>query len=187
MRWFKHDCLTRSDPRMMEVVQRHGGEGLALYWTVLEETGRLSNTMHLKVTGLSEGADRSFRDLQEGAELGSCFGEHADCVDQIPEFGAKLLAGSIRTKVETLAKVLSTCVEFKLFDRAKWEEYNVLYSSDFAALADPYTRSPSKRARHKGAGKSKRADHVETDPDRVRTSGDNVHTTEDTLRTTSVL
>lgn len=191
MRWFKHDCLSRSDPRLMEVVQRHGGEGLALYWTVLEEMGRLSNTLHLKVTGLSEGADRSFRGLQDGTGQDRCFGEHVECIEEIPEFGARLLAASVKAKVETLEKVLATCVEFKIFDRAKWDEYNVLYSPDFASLADPYTRSPSKRARHNGSGKSKRAEDVEKNSSNVPTTVDTLertvqsqHTTDQTLETT---
>ncbi|MGB6034483.1 MAG: Lin1244/Lin1753 domain-containing protein [Bacteroidota bacterium] len=184
MRWFKHDCMARNDPRMMEVVQRHGGEGLALYWTVLEETGRLSHTLHLKITGLSEETDRNFRDLQEGSEVDRCFGKHLNCIDQIPEFGAKLLAGCIRAKAETLEKVLTTCVEFNLFDRAKWVEYNVLYSSDFASLADPYHRGSVKRPRQNSSVKSTHSEDVDTSPDIVRTTPDTLQTTDQSLQRT---
>ncbi len=184
MRWFKHDCMARNDPRLMEVVQRHGGEGLALYWTVLEETGRLSNTLHLKITGLSEDADQSFRDLQEGVKVDQFFGRHSNCIDEIPEFGAKLLAGTIKAKAETLEKVLTTCVEFNLFDRKKWEAHNVLYSPDFASLADPYHRGSTRRTRQNSSGKSTHSEDVQTAPESVRTTSETLRTTDQSLQST---
>ncbi len=165
MRWFKHDCMARNDPRLMVLLARHGCEGLCLYWILLEETGKLSNTLHLKISGLSTDADSSFNKLQKPEQFLRDPWQYSRHPKEIPVYPAEILAKSVNTKLEKLRYVIATCVDIGLFDETKWIGHNVLYCPGFASLADPYTRAMNKRSSPNGESRLMRTHETRTESD----------------------
>ncbi|MCK5571968.1 MAG: DUF4373 domain-containing protein [Bacteroidetes bacterium] len=194
MRWFKHDCLTRNDPRLQTLGMRHKSVGLSVYWILLEETGQLSNTLHLKISGLSQEADMNFKKLRNGAEPRRDVQVSLENPEEIPIYPAEILANNAYTTAKALRVVIATCVEVGLFDEGKWVEYNVLYNPGFAAMADEYTRkfrrstsaARNSAVHEQGTARSKSGESrevLETPPEDVRSSPDTVDTTLDNVRT----
>jgi hypothetical protein len=149
MKWFQHDCSARHDHRIRTLGRGLRAEGVGIYWGLLEEIGRDSETFHLKVVGHSPEADRAFESMRadRSASAGGPFGSAAD-LGRIPEYSFRILAADLFTTPGRLAKAIAAAVAAGLFDPDKWASCNVLYSPGLARRADNYCRRQRKRTEH---------------------------------------
>ncbi|MGB5872898.1 MAG: Lin1244/Lin1753 domain-containing protein [Bacteroidota bacterium] len=192
MKWFKHDCMASLDPRLSFLAKDHGVEGLGIYWILLEEMGRLSNTLHLKIQGLSPKADRNFEALKDRCRRVRIENGTPKPIADIPVYPAEILGNRAFTAVEKVKSVIGKCVDVGLFDEVKWTDYGILSSRDFASMADEYTRKCKRsdpeqrvpaielmdwvpaRLEHSPDSLAECIEHVRTTPERVRTPSDSV-------------
>ncbi|MCX6132607.1 MAG: DUF4373 domain-containing protein [Ignavibacteriales bacterium] len=146
MKWFHHDCAARHDPKLRMLAAKHGLEGWAIFWALLEEIGEDSDTFHLKIMEFSKKSDKSFANLLEDPrkESENLFDSSVD-LPKIPRLPAKTLAKNLFTTSKTLTAVIRTCVSIGIFDQQKWLSFNVLYSPSFEQRADDYTRRIQRR------------------------------------------
>ena len=190
MKWFKHDCMASLDPRLSFLAKDHGVEALGIYWIILEEMGRLSNTLHLKIQGPSPKADRNFEDLKDRSRRFRYENGTPRPVDDIPVYPAEILASRTFTTVEKVKSVIGKCVDIGLFEEVKWTDYGILCSRDLASMADEYTRKckrsdPERRVpaielmdwvptrlEYLDKSSPEGTDHIRTSLDKLRTSSD---------------
>lgn len=146
MKWFHHECAAKHDPKLQTLGASHGAEGLGIFWGLLEEIGQHSDTFHLKVSGISAVADRSFDDiLQDPSKAPMQLAKAAISVRSIPRFPHKILAKVLFTSPQKLERVIQSAIEAGLFDRTLWTEFSILYSKAFEHRADDYTRRVQRR------------------------------------------
>lgn len=137
MKWFHHECLARYDSKLQILGSTHGAEGIGIYWGLLEEIGRHSDTFHMKIIGLGDEIDRN------NSQIHSSLKEKYEpniSTSKIPELPIKILARNLFTTQKKVLLVIKTCTEIELFDLHKWWNFNVLYSQSFEKRADDYTR-----------------------------------------------
>lgn len=146
MKWFQHDCAARLDPRIRTLGQTVRAEGMGIFWGLLEEIGRDSETFHLKVRDHSSEADARFDALARNPHVA-----HPDVaaplvnLENIPQLSLRILAADLFTTPGRLRKTIDAAVDAGLFEREKWQAYNVLYSTGFARRADNYHRRQRRR------------------------------------------
>ncbi len=146
MKWFKHDCTAMHDPRMQRLGSTLGLEGVAVYWGLLEAIGHLSDTFHLRITGVNEEADRHFGLVRNKPPIARrFFGRTVPASAALPYYPLDLMANNYFTTPAKILAVISAAVELELFDRDKWCRWSILYSRMFEKQADEYT-SRRKRA-----------------------------------------
>jgi hypothetical protein len=146
MKWFHHDSTARHDPKLQILGAKHGPEGWGIFWALLEEIAQHSDTFHLKVTEFSKKSDKSYANLQKNPQKESAilFDATID-LNKIPRLPVKTLAKNLFTTTKTLTSIIATCTQVGLFDRQKWQEFNVLHSPSFEHRADDYTRRVQRR------------------------------------------
>jgi hypothetical protein len=179
MKWFHHDTEASQDPGMQLLGNAHGATGFGIYWSIIERIGYHSETFRLKVSGLSDEADRrfaaDFRDVESGGEVQQGFPRQPE---KIPDIQFRILAKTLFTGRRKLKAVIRTCVGAGLFDEKLWTGYNILYSATLESGADTYTQRRMRR--HPGHDRSaaKAASNVRTmceqPQNNVRTLSDNV-------------
>jgi hypothetical protein len=125
---------------------KHGLEGWAIFWALLEEIGEDSDTFHLKIMEFSKKSDKSFANLLENPHKDSenLFDSSVDLC-KIPRLPVKTLAKNLITTSKTLTSVIRACASIGIFDQQKWLRFNVLYSPSFEQRADDYTRRLQRR------------------------------------------
>jgi hypothetical protein len=174
MKWFHHDCSARHDPKLRLLAAKHGLEGWAIFWALLEEIGEDSDTFHLKVMEFSKKSDKSFANLLKNPdeESENLFDSSPD-LSKIPRLPVKTLAKNLFTTSKTLTAVIATCTSVGLFDRQKWIRFNVLYSPSFEERADDYTRRLQRRTQNVRTNSEQSSNSVRTlseqNPNTVRT------------------
>ena len=177
MKWFHHDCAARHDPKLRMLAAKHGLEGWAIFWALLEEIGEDSDTFHLKIMEFSKKSDESFANLRKnpGEESENLFDSSVDLC-KIPRLPVKTLAKNLITTSKTLTSVIRTCVSIGIFDQQKWLKFNVLYSPSFEQRADDYTRRIQRRAQSVRTNSEQSSNSVRTmseqTPKSVRTSSE---------------
>lgn len=146
MKWFHHECAARHDPKLQTLGATFGAEGLGIYWGLLEEIGEHSDTFHVKISGISEEADKRFAQLVGGSRLPErdSFRSTLD-MEKIPRIPLRILARVLFTTPRKLKTMIETCIEVGLFEAVKWREYNVLHSPSFEHRADDYTRRQQRK------------------------------------------
>lgn len=146
MKWFHHECAAKHDPKLQTLGAQHGAEGLGIFWGLLEEIGQHSDTFHLKISGISAIADRTFEEiLQDEAKAPAALGVGHRAIGSLPRFPLKILAKILFTSPQKLERVIHSAVEIGLFERKPWQEYSILYSQAFERRADDYTRRVHRR------------------------------------------
>lgn len=174
MKWFHHDSAARHDPKLQILGAEHGPEGWGIFWALLEEIAQHSDTFHLKVTEFSKKSDKSFANLLKNPqkESGILFDPNID-LNKIPRLPVRTLARNLFTTSKTLTSIIGTCTQVDLFDRQKWQEFNVLHSPSFEHRADDYTRRVQRRTFGVRTGSEQTSDTVrslsEEGSDNVRT------------------
>jgi len=187
MKWFHHDCAARHDPKLRMLAAKHGLEGWAIFWALLEEIGGDSDTFHLKIMEFSKKSDKSFANLLENPrkESENLFDSSVD-LPKIPRLPVKTLAKNLITTSNTLTSVIRTCVSIGIFDQQKWLKFNVLYSPSFERRGDDYTRRVQRKAENVRTHSEQSSNNVrilsEQCSDKVRTTSEQ---TPDSLRTKS--
>jgi hypothetical protein len=146
MKWFHHECAAKHDPKLQTLGAQHGAEGLGIFWGLLEEIGQHSETFHLKISGVSAIADRTFEEilLDEGKAPPE-LGQGRIHLRSVPRFPLKILAKILFTTPQKLERVVQSAVEIGLFERGVWQEYSILHSQAFERRADDYTRRVHRR------------------------------------------
>ncbi len=172
MKWFHHECLARYDSKLQILGATHGAEGIGIYWGLLEEIGRHSDTFHLKIILNREEIDKNISKIQNSSKKIS---EPDLQSSKIPELPIKILARNLFSTPKKVLSVIITCTEINLFDLYKWSNFNVLYSQSFEQRADDYTRRIQR-------DKNKNRTHSEPPPDNVRRGSEQ---SPDTLRSES--
>jgi len=146
MKWFQHDCAARLDPRIRTLGKRVRAEGMGIFWGLLEEIGRDSETFHLKVRDYSPDADARFDDLKRtSAASPPDAATPAFDLEEIPQLSIRILAADLFTTPGRLRTTIDAALDVGLFDRATWQAYNILYSAGFARRADNYHRRQGRR------------------------------------------
>ena len=144
MKWFHHDCSAKYDTKLQVLGHEYGPEGIGIYWMLLEEIGRQSDTFHIKVTGVSPQADQAYaKALAEGNAIAGLIQSSDDRV--IPRISLKALAKVLFTTEELVGRIIGRSVEEGLFDEARWQTYGLLFSPAFEDGADNYTRRRRRR------------------------------------------
>ncbi|MGA9116798.1 MAG: hypothetical protein WB626_08490 [Bacteroidota bacterium] len=144
MKWFHHECAAKHDPKLQTLGAAFGAEGAGIYWGLLEEIGRLSDTFHLRITGLSPEAD--------ARPLPSLAGRTGRPIPpgRVPVIPFRILARMLFTTPRKLEAVLGSCVEVGLFDGERWSGFSLLYSPSFELRADDYSRRQLRKTNPSG-------------------------------------
>lgn len=146
MKWFHHECAAKHDPKLQTLGAQHGAEGLGIFWGLLEEIGQHSDTFHVKISGVSTIADRTFEEiLLDDAKAPPELAHGHGATGSIPRFPLKILAKILFTSPQKLERVIQSAVEIGLFERKVWQEYSILHSQAFERRADDYTRRVHRR------------------------------------------
>jgi hypothetical protein len=168
MKWFQHDCGARHDPQIRALGKKAGGEGLWIYFGLLETLGEHSETVHLKVLDIAPEADRAFEKLRRNPDgISSDLFDLSLDIKRIPRLSVAILAEDLLTTPETLKKTIRVAVALELFDRDKWRKYNVLYSPAFDRRADNYYRRRARRRESVRTSCEQSADTLRSSPENV--------------------
>jgi len=147
MKWFHHECTAKHDPKLQELGEEFGAEGIGVYWGLLEEMGHHSDTFQIKVTGVSAESDRAYADALLHRE-GPLFSIRYLAGANVPRMPLKTLARILFTTGDKLQSVVEKLVEVGLFDDTRWRTYSLLYSPAFERRADDYTRRRRRSTDH---------------------------------------
>ena len=184
MKWFHHECAAKHDPKLQTLGASHGAEGLGIFWGLLEEIGQHSDTFHLKISGLSAIADRTFDEiLQDAAKAPTRLTRVGINVRSIPRFPLKILAKILFTSPQKLDRVIQSAIETGLFDKSLWSEYSILYSPSFEQRADDYTRRVHRRQHSQRTLSGQSSERTCTSAGEEQTPSDNVSPEQTTTET----
>ncbi len=128
MIWFRHECAARHDPRLQILGSLSGAEGLGIYWSLLEEIGKHSNSFQLKILGTLTFSEFSLKNP-----------DPPDIRD-VPMLPVNILARNLFTSPRKLLSVIDLSARLGLFDPERWLSLGILYSPAFERRAERYLR-----------------------------------------------
>jgi Domain of unknown function (DUF4373) len=173
MKWFHHECAARYDSKLQILGSMYGAEGIGIYWGLLEEIGRHSDTFHLKVIGIDAEIDQSSEKMIEKKP------EKRQGLTSVPYLPIKILAKNLFAQPKRVSLVINTAAEIGLFDLHKWNEFNVLYSQSFEQRADDYTRRIQRTTNKNRTSSEHSMDNIRTGSEQttgtLRSLSENVH------------
>lgn len=140
MRWSEHPTTARHELKCQELCAALRSSGYGVYWMIMEAIGEYSNSLHLKVSGISAEIDTCYRELLMKSGGGLMFSGTRDVTYMVPELSHRVLARQCFMNEEELLGVIEKCVAVGLFHEQKWMTYHILYSDELEARAAYYTR-----------------------------------------------
>ena len=140
MRWSEHPTTARHELKCQELCSALRSSGYGVYWMIMEAIGEYSNSLHLKVYGISAEVDGCYRELLMKSSGGLLFSGKRDVTYMVPELSHRVLARQCFLNEAELLAVIEKCVAVGLFHERKWTTYHVLYSDELEARAGYYTK-----------------------------------------------